>query len=262
MALGDLDHDGDLDAFIGKASPFGSQPNEVWLNDGHGNFQDSGQRLNDVAKDVNLADVDSDGDLDAVTGSLGSPSKVWFNNGAGQFTDSGQRLPEWSYRVVLGDVDGDGDLDAWFGRGSDSPSFVDLLYINDGAGNFSDSGQRLNTVSTQDVEFGDLDGDDDLDAFVANGNSHGGNDPDRVWLNDGMGKFTDSGQRLGRSLGKSVELGDLDGDGDLDAVVANGSIFEQTVIEQPNEVWLNDGIRCVHCWSRTRQGRHQSSGTW
>jgi hypothetical protein len=118
---------------------------------------------------------------------------------------------------------------------------VDLLYLNDGAGNFSDSGQRLNAVSTQDVELEDLDGDGDLDAFVANGNSNGGNIPDRVWLNDGTGTFTDSGQRLGRSLGKSVDLGDLDGDGDLDAVVANGSIFMGTVVHQASEVWLNDG---------------------
>jgi hypothetical protein len=238
VALGDLDHDGDLDAFFGKASPFGSQPNEVWLNDGQGNFEDSSQRLDDIARDVDLADVDTDGDLDAVTGSLGRPSKVWLNNGAGEFTDSGQRLPEWSYGVALGDVDG--DLDAWFGRGSDSPNHVDLLYLNDGAGHFTDSGQRLNAVSTQDVGFGDLDGDGDMDAYLANGDTHGGDVPDRVWLNDGTGKFTDSGQRLGRSLGKSVELGDLDGDGDLDAVVANGAIFEGTVAEQANEVWLND----------------------
>jgi hypothetical protein len=243
VALGDLDDDGDLDAFFGKAAPGASRPNEVWLNDGHGNFEDSGQRLADLARDVELGDVDSDGDLDAVTGTLDGPSKVWLNDGRGQFTNSGQRLAldGWSYAVALGDVDRDGDLDAWFGRGSDSPGYVDRLYLNDGQGNFTDSGQRLNTVSTQGVEFGDLDGDGDLDAYLANGNSHGDNVPDRVWLNDGAGKFTDSGQRIGMSLGKFVDLGDLDRDGDLDAVVANGSIFMGTVVEQANEVWLNDG---------------------
>ena len=243
VALGDLDHDGDLDAFFGKASPAGSQPNEVWLNDGQGNLEDSGQRLKDIARDVTLGDVDNDGDLDAVTATLAGPSKVWLNDGRGKFADSGQRLtPDgWSYAVALGDVDRDGDLDAWFGRGTESPSFVDLLYLNDGKGNFVDSGQRLNTVSTTDVEFADLDGDGDLDAYLANGNSLGGNVPDRVWLNNGTGKFTDSGQRLGRSLGRSVEIGDLDGDGDLDALVANGSIFQGAFVEQANEVWLNDG---------------------
>jgi hypothetical protein len=145
--------------------------------------------------------------------------------------------------VALGDVDGDADLDAWFGcglSGGNGASAVDVLYLNDGEGKFTDSGQRLNTVSTGDVQLGDLDGDGDLDAYLANGNWNGGDFPDRVWMNDGTGKFTDSGQRLGRSNGRSMGLGDLDGDGDLDAVVANGATLF-TVRGQANVVWLNDG---------------------
>jgi hypothetical protein len=249
VALGDLDNDGDLDAFFVKTSPFfGIEPNEVWLNDGQGNFENSGQRLNDVAHDVGLGDVDGDGDLDAVTASLWRPadssitSKVWRNDGRGHFTDSGQRLATdaWSFAVALGDVDGDGDLDAWFGRGEDSPNYVDVLYLNDGEGNFTDSGQTLNRVSTGDVQFGDLDGDGDLDAYLANGNDRGSRVPDRVWMNDGTGQFTDSGQQLGRSIGAGVELGDLDGDGDVDAVVANGGTLGR-LVEEANLVWLNDG---------------------
>ncbi len=45
--------------------------------------------------------------------------------------------------------------------------------------------------------------------------------------------FTDSGQALGSSNSQSVALGDLDGDGDLDAMVANSF--------QANTVWTNDG---------------------
>ena len=64
------------------------------------------------------------------------------------------------------------------------------------------------------VALGDVDGDGDLDAFVANSNQ-----ANRVWLNDGSGTFTDSGQSLGDSSSWAVALGDLDGDGDLDAFV-------------------------------------------
>jgi hypothetical protein len=247
LALGDLDGDGDLDAFLTKGSPFGSNNSEVWLNDGQGNFADSGQRLNDFAFKVVLADVDTDGDLDAITALAccefegeRDTGKVWLNNGAGEFTHSGQRLVA-SIDIAMGDVDGDGDLDAYFARGVERS--VDLLYLNDGKGNFTDTGQRLDPSFTNSVRLGDLDGDGDLDVFVANGNVGGGarSEPDRVYLNDGMGKFVDSGQRLGTALSESVELADIDGDGDLDAFVANGVRHWGNVVDQPNEIWLNDG---------------------
>ena len=60
---------------------------------------------------------------------------------------------------------------------------------------FSDSGQDLRYSSSYDqswdVELGDVDGDGDLDAYVANYDQ--GN---RLWFNDGSGTFTDSGQNL------------------------------------------------------------------
>jgi hypothetical protein len=245
LALGDLDHDGDLDAFVGGASPFGSNNSEVWLNDGQGNFEDRGQRLNDIALNVVLADVDTDGDLDAITAlpccefeGERDAGKVWLNNGAGEFTHSGQRLVA-SMDIAMGDVDGDGDLDAYFARGVERS--VDLLYLNDGKGNFTDSGQSLDPSFTNSVRLGDLDGDGDLDAFVADGDVGGASQPNRVYLNDGTGKFVDSGQRLGKAISESVELADLDGDGDLDAFVANGVRHWGNVVDQANEIWLNDG---------------------
>ena len=51
--------------------------------------------------------------------------------------------------------------------------------------------------------------------------------------------FVDSGQTLGDSGSRSVALGDLDGDGGLDAMVANSN--------QPNTVWTNAsmGACCI-----------------
>ncbi len=95
-----------------------------------------------------------------------------------------------------------------------------------GSGQFVDSGQSLGNDNGRAVELGDLDGDGDLDAFVAN--SHRGN---RILVNN-EGVLTDSGQILGDHNSLDVALGDLDGDGDLDAVVANAF--------QGNRVWLND----------------------
>ena len=76
--------------------------------------------------------------------------------------------------------------------------------------------------------------DGDLDAFVANSTSTRGNS-NEVWINEGNGNFTDSGQFLGSSASYNVSLGDVDDDGDLDAFIANGSYQNQ-----PNKVWINE----------------------
>jgi hypothetical protein len=225
VALGDLDGDGDLDAF---AVNEGDQPNEVWLNDGTGIFTDSGQRLgNSHSNAVALGDLDGDGDLDAFVGNDDADHTVWLNDGAGHFTDSRQSLGGSSgWAVALGDLDGDGDLDVFEGGGG-----VNKAWLNDGTGSFTDSGQDLAASDSVAVALGDLDDDGDLDAFVGNWFGGGVN---QVWLNDGTGTFTDSGQNLGTLGTLAVALGDVNGDGDLDAFVANQG-------GEANRVWLNDG---------------------
>src|SRR5690606_13588823 len=83
---------------------------------------------------------------------------------------------------------------------------------------FANSGQGLGGETGNDVALGDLDGDGDLDAFVANDYSEFG-EANQIWLNNGNGQFA-AGATLGTNDGHAVALGDLDGDGDLDALVA------------------------------------------
>jgi hypothetical protein len=221
VALGDLDGDGDLDAFVGN---FGAS--RVWLSNGVGIFSDSGQGLSGWTQAVALGDLDSDGDLDAfVANSWGQANKIWLNDGGGNFSDSGQSLGEAnSWAAALGDVDGDGDLDAFIGNYQSA----NKVWLNEGTSLFTDSGQSLGDSASQSVVLGDLDGDGDLDAFVANIY-----EPNKIWLNDGAGTFSDSGQSLGSSGSIAVALGDVDSDGDLDAFVANSG---------DHKVWLNDGM--------------------
>ncbi|HLF24739.1 MAG TPA: FG-GAP-like repeat-containing protein [Anaerolineae bacterium] len=272
VSLSDLDGDGDVDAVVGNGPgniDYSGEPNTIWLNDGSGRFSDTGQRLIgshgtnwDVTHAVALGDLDGDGDTDALFGNaVPSPNTVWLNDGAGHFQLHGEYAmkppDEFGYilsqALALGDLDGDGDLDVYVGNccrseyGGTGPggpfegyaNADNMVWFNDGAGRFTDSGQRLGNRATGAIALGDLDGDGDLDAFEVNqsgGPPAPGSAPnDLVWLNDGAGYFTDSEQRLGSSNGQAVALGDVDGDGDLDAFVGNADFG------RADEVWWNDG---------------------
>src|SRR5690606_41689264 len=85
------------------------------------------------------------------------------------------------------------------------------------------------------LALGDVDGDGDTDVLAAV--PFGG--PDRLYRNDGTGRFADvTGTRMtGLERGtSSVVLGDVDGDGDLDLLGANAAV-------PAGRVWLlrNDG---------------------
>jgi len=282
VELGDLDGDGDLDAVFAHPDLASSQ---VWWNDGHGHFSDSGQALTPQGHGVGVGDLDRDGDLDLFItcdtfGDSTRRSQVYLNNGAGLFTAVGQGLADSALSgnsAVLADVDGDGDLDGiveyyqdpyrvhWndghglFENSSTLPVADDAMLawgdlngdghvdifskepgvgyrtlLNDGAGQFSEHWQtaEAEAILRGGMALGDLDGDGDLDAVVANGfqsTSH----PTRVWVNDGTGRFADSGQTLGLTVSAWLGLGDLNGDGYPDIYVSN--------FGRPNEVWYNDG---------------------
>lgn len=221
--LGDVDGDGDLDLVTGNTN---GQINEVFINDGTGNFTDSGQALgHDFTKSVILGDIDGDGDLDLIAGNTSNQvNQIYINDGLGNFSGIRQNS---TTSVILGDVDGDGDLDLVSGNSNQA----NLIYMNDGAGNFTDSGQALGNNYTSSIALGDVDGDGDGDLDLVTGNSL--SQANLVYINDGNGIFTDSGQTLGTDNTTSVALGDIDNDGDLDLVVGNLS-------DQPNRIYIND----------------------
>jgi hypothetical protein len=248
VALGDLDGDGDLDAYLARGGC-----NYVMVNDGQGALTLGWHQLSDCRSSwrVALGDIDDDHDLDAfVLNSGGHWSRIWLNDGLGSFSPSIRDLPHYlGEDVALGDLDGDGDLDAFIENSMNDKANTVWLWIEGGeedeGGYYEDSGQSLGSSMSYGVELGDVDGDGDLDAFVANYLCEG----NKVWLNDGSGTFADSGQSLGASTTHNAALGDVDNDGDLDAIVANRNDFtcaSGTSGDPRDKIWVNNGLGVFH----------------
>jgi len=257
VAAGDVDGDGDLDLVFGNSitSQSGSGQNRLYLNDGRGRFTDVTASQLPVAKDptyaVELADVDGDRDLDLLVGNLygngPTQNRLYLNDGKGKFTDATRQLPavpEATRALAVGDVDGDGDLDVVVGN---SPLRANHLLLNNGRGTFSLAQNNLPTLSTStaDLALADVDADGDLDIVEANGDDtfpFAGSEQNRLYLNDGKGVFKDATARLPAANGvtSTVDVGDVDEDGDIDIVFGDSTIMfpppPQNVL-----LYLNDG---------------------
>jgi large repetitive protein len=258
VALGDVDGDGDLDLAVGSARAchgsncWGGQSG-LLLNDGRGKFASVTAthlpRAIHNASQVSFADVDRDGDLDLLLRS-GGRMNLYSNGGKGKFSDvSATHMPTGTLldgRFALGDVDGDGDMDIvlgdtrWRTKGGQTQ-----LYVNDGKGKFKTAATGAmpsDYDSTEDVRLGDVDGDGDLDVYLVNAGTLG--QPNKLYLNNGKGKFTDgSAGRLPRVAGKSsrASLRDFDLDGDLDILVRNGIRGTTRYYENDGKGFFTDG---------------------
>lgn len=137
----------------------------------------------------------------------------------------GGHLPaatEATRHQALGDFDGDGDLDlVWSVVGGPR-----RLLRNDGNGVFEDVTATQMPSQTADgtpMAVGDIDGDGDLDLAFANGTSAA---RVQIYRNQGGGLFVDATAALVPNqplIPTDVAFADVDGDQDLDLVLASGS---------------------------------------
>jgi hypothetical protein len=156
-----------------------------------------------------------------------------------------QPTTEWTNQLSIVDVDLDGDLDIAFANGGNfsSPGLPQpvRLYINDGAGFFTDeSAERVGVSGIyRGVEFGDISNNGAPDMALApdfNGRP-------RLLINDGKGFFADESiARLPVTFMSSsrVQFADVDNDGDLDLFFVNGGSTNRFGCG-PSILFINDG---------------------
>ena len=245
--------------------------NHLYHSVGEGRFErvpDAGGARGDAyGMGVLAGDPDNDGDADLYLTTWGR-DQFYRDEGDAGFVDvtrsAGLGSTAWGSSATYLDFDNDGDLDLfvanyvgfelgthpWCGRRDMDMRFycdprqyeptTDLLYRNEGNGGFIDisaaagisgRGNGLGVIS------GDFDGDGRADLYVANDMS-----PNFLYRNRGNGTFSENGMLSGTALsadgasqaGMGVDAGDYDRDGDLDIVVTNYQL-------ENNTLYRNDG---------------------
>ena len=211
---GDADNDGDLDVVVANGGDGAGQVDRIFINRGGLQGGEQGTFTDETAtrfpgmpaaksRDIEFADIDGDFDLDvfcAIYGTVpvgGAVSRSFRNQGGVQGGSVGYFLEDtdvfWGtlVSVQLGDQILGGNQGPWRGF-------------------------------TCDCDFGDLDLDGDVDLFHAGyGPEISGNQPSRVFLNDGTGRFdelwpwADPAADI-QTHTLDIDLVDLDGDFDLD----------------------------------------------
>jgi hypothetical protein len=246
----DVNADGSPDILVGTT--FQTQ-SRLYLSDGEGNFTDVTKthlpQIKASVGDLEIGDVDGDGDLDVVLADWGKGSPMmsdggrtmlWLNDGTGHFTDATEaRMPnvlvQFSWELEFVDVDNDYDLDILVSCKVCGGNF---LFENDGTGNFSNATQQRLPKFTNNYDFEAMDVNCDgyLDLVTINdGLSYG----EHLFLNDRQGGFNNATARMwpdreNPGLDDNMDAFlDFDSDGDADLLIGS--------LDNPDRLLLNDG---------------------
>lgn len=224
---GDFNRDGVVDFCVANIN---DNTISVLLGNGDGTFQP--QQLITVGatpRGVVVLDVDGDGDVDIVNANAGGSGNmsVLLNDGAGVFGSptffEGGGANEWA--LAAADMNDDGLLDLVIGA-QGSGTIVVQEGVGDGTFSFVTSEQAGGAVWM--LVCGDVNGDGTEDVAAVNSSTNRG----AILFGDGTGQLGTRQLYTTDPFPLATDLGDLDGDGDLDWVTSSFSgdwfLFENT----------------------------------
>jgi hypothetical protein len=236
VVISDLDGDTDLDVIIsGYNTAAEARISVVYKNDGAGNFtiftvSPAFALANEG--DVDVADVDGDGDVDLlITGDdgPGELTKLYINDGTGVFSEDTAASALFTDMrdsdADFADIDGDGDQDLLIsGRFSTSDREA-YLYTNNGSGVFTlVAGTPFFGGNGGTVDFFDADNDGDDDVLISGYENTAGNRFTRLYSNNGSGVFTEETSEVITGINNAdIAIGDVDGNGTKDIIIVGYS---------------------------------------
>lgn len=230
----DFNGDGFTDVAVGNTQ---NSTVNILLGDGQGGFSSiTAVAAGNGIRGLAVLDLDGDGAMDIVTANRnGNNLALLPGNGDGTFSsptfiESGGQQET---ACVAGDANNDGISDLFVGcYGSNEI----ILMLGDGNGSFVFADRIASPGSPWMMAAGDVDGNGTIDAVSANADAATA----VVAYGDGLGGFSGSDiYPTGADFPIAVDLGDLDGDGDLELITSSFGTFQQL-----NGIWRlyeNDG---------------------
>ena len=207
-------------------------------------------------------------------GLKGAPDHFFRAVGGGRFVDATKeagfedKALAFGFGVRAADYDGDGDVDLFVANDSDA----NYLYRNNGRGVFTEMGLFAGCAlsgsgaaqASMGVSVGDVDADGHLDLHVTTF----ADDASTLHRGAGDGLFTDATAPFGLTgptflpMAWGCAFADIDRDGDLDIVAANGHIYPQVdrhpdkgyTFRQKSQVFENRGSTFADVTTSTGPG--------
>ncbi len=256
LAIEDVNGDANPDLIISGLDGSGQPIAKVYLNDSQGDFIELSNTalVGSYNSSIDLADIDNDGDLDLfISGNetAGSnnnlSSRLYENDGSGSFLEIQiGAFPGFDDgKVLFEDLDLDGDPDLFLSGYQNFLSQIVRFYTNDGNGNFS---LELSTDNAGfvvqnggDAEFADLNGDLYPELIISSSRAYA--EPPTIFFNNEGVSFTISESTIPIIYEASLDFADVDGDLDLDLVMAGEQKFgSQSVTDSlVTKLFINDG---------------------